>query len=235
MSKRAVILAGGQGSRLRPYTATIPKPLVPIGDMPILEIVVRQLASFGFNEITIAVGHQSEMIREYFGSGSKWKVTIDYSVESSPRGTMGPLKLIDNHSDNFLILNGDVLTDLDYSKIYNFHIEKNNLFTIASYKRKQITDFGVIKVSSDGLVTSFEEKPALDYTVSMGVYAASKKILDHIPGNRPFGFDQLVIDLINKNLSPSTYIHDGRWLDIGRLDDYHMAIDEFMNNRQKYL
>ena len=235
MSKRAIILAGGAGSRLRPYTVTLPKPLMPVGDLPILEIVIRQLSFFGFERITMAVGHQAGIIRAFCNDGQKWNVRIDYSEEKSPLGTMGPLKLISDLPDNFLIMNGDVLTDLDFEKFFKFHVDSKNLFTIASYKRRQITDFGVLQVSGDGLLTGFAEKPAVEHNVSMGIYMASKEILNYIPENQPFGFDQLVLKLIEERRPPGIMAHHGHWLDIGRFEDYQAAIEEFDRNRHRYL
>lgn len=235
MSKRAVILAGGAGSRLWPYTVTLPKPLMPVGDLPILEIVIRQLSSFAFERITMAVGHQAGIIRAFCNDGQKWNVKIDYSEEKSPLGTMGPLKLISDLPDNFLIMNGDVLTDLDFDKFFKLHVDSKNLFTIASYKRRQITDFGVLQISGDGLLTGFAEKPAVEHIVSMGIYMASKEILNYIPENQPFGFDQLVLTLIEERRPPGITAHHGQWLDIGRFEDYQAAIEEFDRNRHRYL
>ena len=130
-NKRAIILAGGRGTRLKPYTTVLPKPLMPIGDYPILEVIVRQLTQSGFKRITMAVNHQAELIKAYFGNGTKWDIDIDYSIEDIPMGTMGPLKLIRDLPDNFLVMNGDILTDLDFNKFYEEHILDNSLFSIS--------------------------------------------------------------------------------------------------------
>ena len=137
MSKRAIILAGGKGTRLRPYSISIPKPLVPIGDLPILEIIIKQLKENGFDHITITINHMADMIKAFFGNGSKWNIKIDYSLEDKPLSTMGPLKLIDDLPNNFLIMNGDVLTDLNYNNFYDFHVQNRKYFTISSYKQKK--------------------------------------------------------------------------------------------------
>ena len=141
--KRAVLLAGGKGTRLRPYTLTMPKPLVPIGDMPIIEIIIRQLVKFGFEHITITVNHMADMIKEFCGDGSKWGIKIDYSLETKPLSTMGPLKLIPDLPENFLVMNGDVLTDIDFSEFYNEHVNKESIFTISAYERDHKVDYGV--------------------------------------------------------------------------------------------
>ena len=132
MEKRAVILAGGKGTRLRPYTVVLPKPLMPIGDYPILEVIIRQLKEYGFTRITIAVNHQAEIIKAFFGNGSKWNINIDYSLEEKALSTMAPLKLINDLPDNFLVMNGDILTDLDFGQFYENHSKNNNIFTISS-------------------------------------------------------------------------------------------------------
>ena len=226
MSKRAIILAGGKGTRLKPYTIAFPKPLVPIGETPILEIIIKQLVSHGFDHITLTINHMAEIIQAFFGDGSKWDIKIDYSLEDKPLSTMGPLKLIDNLPDNFLIMNGDVLTDLNYSNLMKYHIENGNIFTVSSFVRKQKSDYGILELDEQNYLKDFKEKPITEFNVSMGVYIANKKILDFIPYNEFYGFDQLMLDLI-KNRKPAQIVkHDGYWLDIGRPDDYEKACND---------
>jgi len=227
MSKRAVILAGGKGTRLKPYTISLPKPLVPIGDMPILEIIIRKLTKSGFNHITITVNHMAEIIRAYFGDGSKWGILIDYSLEDKPLSTMGPLKLIKDLPENFLVMNGDVLTDLDFENFYTEHVQNKNIFTISAYCRDQKVDYGVLELGSDNKLVNFVEKPTTRYHVSMGVYMASKDILDYIPENQFYGFDHLMLDLIKAKKPATVKVHAGYWLDIGRPDDYEKACEDF--------
>lgn len=231
MSKRAVILAGGKGTRLKPYTISLPKPLVPIGEMPIIEIIIRKLAKSGFDHITITVNHMAEIIRAYCGDGSKWGIKIDYSLEDKPLSTMGPLKLIQDLPENFLVMNGDVLTDLDLEVFYNEHVSENNIFTVSAYSRDQKVDYGVLEVGSDSKLVNFVEKPTNRYNVSMGVYMASKKILDYIPENQLYGFDHLMLDLIKFQNPATVKVHSGYWLDIGRPDDYEKACNDFEENR----
>ena len=227
MCKRAVILAGGKGTRLKPYTISLPKPLVPIGEMPIIEIIIRKLAQSGFERVTITVNHMADIIRAFCGDGSKWGISIDYSLEAKPLSTMGPLKLIHDLPDNFLIMNGDVLTDLDFEAFYNKHVSEGNIFTVSAYTREQKVDYGVLETGSDDKLVNFIEKPSTTYNVSMGVYMASKQILDFIPENQFYGFDHLMLDLI-KNQKPATVkVHSGYWLDIGRPDDYEKACADF--------
>lgn len=230
MSKRAIILAGGKGTRLKPYTISLPKPLVPVGDMPILEIIIRQLSKSGFDHITITVNHLADIIRAFFGSGEKWNVKIDYSLEDRPLSTMGPLKLIHDLPENFLVMNGDVLTDLDFNELYNYHEKNENIFTVSAFSREQKVDYGVLEIGMDNKLINFVEKPTNQYNVSMGVYVASKKILDYIPENQFYGFDHLMLDLIKEGQPATVKVHSGYWLDIGRPDDYEKACNEFDNS-----
>lgn len=234
MNKRAVILAGGKGSRLRPYTVVMPKPLMPIGEYPILEVVLRQLINSGFDHITLAVNHQAEIIRAFFNDGAKWNIKIDYSYEDLPLGTMGPLKQISDLPEHFLVMNGDVLTDLDYGRFYDEHVFENRLFTISSYTRSQLIDYGVLEVK-DNYLTDFIEKPSRRYNVSMGVYMVSKEIVKFIPENTPYGFDNLMLDGLKNGKKIRVEKFDGYWLDIGRPDDYMQAIDEFAEMRNRFL
>ncbi|MFJ6217081.1 sugar phosphate nucleotidyltransferase [Streptomyces sp. NPDC092296] len=232
----AVILAGGKGVRLRPYTTALPKPLVPIGDQhAILEIVMRQLAASGFTTCTLAIGHLGHIIRAYVGDGSQWGLRVGYAVEDSPLGTMGPLlTMMERLPDHFLVMNGDVLTDLDYGAVLRQHAESGAPLTIATYSRKVSIDFGVL-TTTDGMVTGFREKPSLDYSVSMGVYGLSRDTLSRYTPGLPLGFDDLVLDLLKADTPPAAYDFDGYWLDIGRPDDYDRANAEFAGNRSLLL
>lgn len=226
MSKRAIILAGGKGARLKPYTIALPKPLVPIGNKPILEIIINQLKDYEFDHITITINHLADIIKAFFEDGSKWGIKIDYSLEEKPLSTMGPLSLIKDLPENFLIMNGDVLSDINFRKFYNFHISQNSIFTISSYVREQKTDFGVLEIDSNNYLNDFKEKPIVQYDVSMGIYCANKKILNYIPYNKFFGFDNLMLDLLKSNNHPRIKRHNGYWLDIGRPDDYEKACND---------
>jgi NDP-mannose synthase len=224
----AVILAGGKGTRLRPYTTSLPKPLVPIGDQyTILEIVLRQLRSCGFDSVTLAIGHLGYLISSYVGDGSRWGMRIQYAVEESPLGTIGPLlPLLDGLPDQFLVMNGDILTDLDFGDLLRTHTASGAGLTVATAARNVHVDFGVLH-SSGGVIDSFREKPVIDYRVSMGVYGLDRDILAGYPIGMPLGFDSLVKDLLSGDGPPLEYPYDGYWLDIGRPDDYDRANAEF--------
>ncbi|MER6996806.1 sugar phosphate nucleotidyltransferase [Streptomyces sp. NPDC000410] len=232
----AVILAGGKGIRLRPYTTALPKPLVPIGDQhAILEIVLRQLASAGFTSCTIAVGHLGQIIRAYVGSGERWGLRVDYATEESPLGTMGPLlTMTDRLPESFLVMNGDILTDLDYADVLRRHRDSGAALTIATYARKVRIDFGVLTTDA-GKVVGFAEKPSMDYRVSMGVYGLSRDTLAGYTPGLPLGFDELVLDLLKTENPPHAYEFDGYWLDIGRPDDYDRANAEFTTQKSLLL
>src|SRR4051812_13914822 len=235
MSRRAVILAGGRGTRLRPYTVVLPKPLMPIGEYPILEVIVRQLAGRGFDHITIAVNHQANLIKAFFGDGADWGVKIDYSVESQPLSTIGPLRLIRDLPDTFLLMNGDVLTDLPFEDLLTRHRASGSLFTIAAAKRPHTVDYGVLATNDSDRLTGFHEKPPVDYIVSRGVSGVSRDVLALVPPATPYGFDSLMRDLLARGSPVEVLTHHGYWADIGRPDDYMKAIDEFERLRTTLL
>jgi NDP-sugar pyrophosphorylase family protein len=223
----AVILAGGRGTRLRPFTTTIPKPLVPIGDEAILDIVLRQLAGHGLRRATIAIGHMGALIQAYVGDGSRWGLTVEYETEETPLGTMGPvIGMLDRLPEHFLVLNGDILTDLDFGAVLRQHAESGAPLTVATYQREVLVDFGVLELEGASVV-GFSEKPTLSYAVSMGVYALSRRTLERYPRGVPFGFDDLMLDLIRRRQYPATFPFDGYWLDIGRPEDYDRANAEY--------
>jgi NDP-sugar pyrophosphorylase family protein len=231
VTRRAVILAGGRGSRLAPYTTVLPKPLMPVGDRPILDIVLRQLAAAGFDDVTLAVGHLAHLIRAVLGDGRAHGLSIDYREEDRALGTAGPLAFIPGLDDTFLMLNGDVLTTLDFRALVRAHREAGNVLTIATHRRVVRTDYGVLH--TDGAVglthrvVGYEEKPALPYTVSMGVYVLEPRALEHVPSGRPFDLPDLVEALLGAGLAVGSYLFDGYWLDIGREEDYRRALADY--------
>jgi NDP-mannose synthase len=235
MSNRAVVLAGGKGTRLRPYTVVFPKPLMPLGDYPILEVIVRQLAANGFDHITMAVNHQANLIKAFFGDGDAWRVRIDYSLESRPLSTIAPLCLIGDLPDTFLLMNGDVLTDLPFRRLYDDHVTSRRVFTVAASSRKHTIDYGVLRTDEAGTLVGFEEKPSVQYLVSMGVYVVQRSVLSLVPPDRPYGFDDLMHALIARRDPVNVKTHDGYWLDLGRPDDYAQAVDDFERRRDALL
>jgi NDP-sugar pyrophosphorylase family protein len=225
---RAVILAGGKGSRLRPYTITLPKPLVPVGgELPVLEIVIRQLSEAGFNHITLAVNHMANLVMAFFGDGSRWRTKIDYSLEESPLSTIGPLTLIPDLPADFLVMNGDILCDLNFAEFYRYHVAQGNDVTVSVYKRTAKIDFGVLKYDPNNIATEFVEKPVYHFDVSMGVYCLNHGIIDQLEKGKPYGFDNLMIDGIRNKKRIRVKSFDGFWLDLGRPEDFDIANEKY--------
>lgn len=231
--RQAVILAGGEGRRLLPYTKVLPKPLWPVGEIPIVEILLRQLAHAGIKEIIMAVGYQADLIKMMIGDGSRFGLKIKYSLEKKPLGTAAPLKLIKGLDSHFLVLNGDLLTDLPFKKFISAHLKGVSAATVAVFNRTVRVDFGVIEARA-GKITDYLEKPVLGYSVSMGVYAFDREILKFIPKGR-FDFPDLVLRLISAGKNPAVYPFRGRWLDIGRPDDWENADLLFRKKPQLFL
>jgi NDP-sugar pyrophosphorylase family protein len=219
--RHAVLLAGGRGTRLRPYTTSLPKPLVPLGDQSIVEIVLRQLARHGFERATLAIGHLGHLIEAVVGEGSQWGISVDYVTD-------------DRFPDHFLVMNGDVLTDLDYGAVLERQVERQPALTIATYRRQVPIEFGVLETDDDQVV-AFREKPTLDYTVSMGVNGISRSTLDGFASGQPLGFDDLVLHLLETGARIEAYPFDGYWLDIGRPEDYDQANADYPRLRRVLL
>jgi len=235
MAMKALILAGGMGRRLAPYTTILPKPLMPIGDAPILEVIIRQLKRAGFDDITIAVGHLAQLLMAYFGDGSKWDVKICYSHEEQPLGTAGPIGLVSGLSEPFLVMNGDLLTTLDYRALWSFHRSCGTIATLATFRRDIKIDLGVIETDEQDRVQGYIEKPTYHYTVSTGIYVFEPQVLRYIPNRQRKDLPELVLELMAAGEEVAAYPFDGIWLDIGRLDDYERAVLEFEQHRTEFL
>lgn len=222
----AVILAGGKGTRLRPYTTCVPKPLVPIGDQySILEIVLHQLYAHKFESVTLAVGHMGHLIRAFVGDGSRYGLKVDYTDEAMPLGTIGPvLNVLEQLPEHFLIMNGDVLTNLNYGEFLKRHMKSQAPVSVATYRREIKSEFGVLDVDDSGRsIVAFREKPSIHFQVSMGVYAMSKATLYDYTAGQVLGFDTLMLNLLEKKQYPASDLFSGYWLDIGQPEDYDMA------------
>ncbi len=233
---KAVILAGGRGTRLRPYTTILPKPLMPIGELPVLDLILRRLSEAGFRDVILCVGYLGELIRAYCSTGERWGIQISYSSEPKPLGTIGPLQLIREQLDEtFLVTMGDVLTDIDYRELIASHRAHGAIATVATYHREVIVDFGVFSPDSTGRIIQFSEKPAYEYFINMGIYCFEPQIFSHVPLHSPFGFDELMHRLIAAKIPVHGYQHTGWWLDIGRQEDYERANSELSNGLAKAL
>jgi NDP-sugar pyrophosphorylase family protein len=232
---RAIVLAGGKGTRLRPYTAVFPKPLVPIGEHPILEILLRQLVRAGYDRVTISTGHLAHLIEAYFGDGSAWGTAIDYAREERPLSTAGGLRLIERPGEPFLVVNGDVLTTIDYGAFLRAHSADGAAATVAVTEREAQIDFGVAEIGEDGDLAGWTEKPAYRFAVSMGVYALSPEAIDLIAPDEAIGMPDLLLRIRDRGGRVRCHRSDAYWLDIGRVDDYDRAQEDFERMRDAFL
>lgn len=224
---RAVILCGGRGTRLAPLTSVLPKPLLPIGDRSILEIVVRRLARSGITDVTLCVGYLSHLIRAVFDNGPSKGLDITYLIEHEPLGTAGPLKRLEGLDSTFLVTNGDVLTTLDLRELVAEHRRSNNALTIATHRRTLKIDYGVLRHEPDELrdrLIHFDEKPEIPLTVSMGIYVMEPELVELVPDAGAFDFPDLVSAALEAELPVGVYLYDGSWFDIGRHEDYEQAL-----------
>jgi NDP-sugar pyrophosphorylase family protein len=228
----AVILAGGKGTRLQPYTSDIPKPLVPLENTPIVEILLRRLRKGGVTRAHVAVNHLAHLVMAVLGDGSKLGIEITYSVEDRPLGTVGPLRLIADLPEHFIVANGDVISDIPIDRLFDFHIAHQGLVTVATHRRTERIDFGVLESDSSGRVVGFTEKPSYHFSVSMGIYVFSRDVMRYVPDGKPFGFDELILTLLAKGERVMNYPYEGFWLDIGRPDDYERAVREYSTIEQ---
>jgi NDP-sugar pyrophosphorylase family protein len=237
MKRQAVILAGGKGTRLRPFTATLPKPLVPVGDYPIIEIVLRQLKHFGFTDIVISTGHLAELIQAYCGDGRRWGVKIRYVREDKPLSTAGALKLIRGLQPRFLTINGDLLTTLDFGKLYEHHRREGADAAIAVCERTSMIEFGVIELDSQNRLRSYTEKPSQRYLISMGVNVFDRRVLRHIEPGEALGIPELMLRIKAAGGRVLGFRNKAEWLDIGRPQDYETVQELFSTprGRARYL
>lgn len=228
---KAVILAGGKGSRLQPYTLVLPKPLMPVGNLPVIEILLKWLRRNGIKEIYITIGYLGKLIRSICSDGSQWDLQIEYSEEPEALGTIGPIQLLkDRLDETFLVLNGDLITDFDLHSFIKFHKERKGLLTIGVTEKEIKVDLGVVG-SANGRMTEFQEKPTLKYQVSMGIYCMEPEILKIVPKGVPFGFDDLIFAMFDKDIPVYIFRHTGYWLDIGRHEDFARVQEDFENHK----
>jgi len=232
---KAVILAGGKGTRLAPYTRVFPKPMLPIGDKTILEILLLQLKRAGVDEVILTVGHLAGLMRAFFADGSQYGLKIGYGYEPNPLGTAGPLAQVSGLEETFIVTNGDVLTTLDIADLLRFHKEHGGVATIASHHRKVHIDLGVIETTYDHLITDYVEKPTIDYLVSMGIYVFEPEVLAYIPKGEYLDFPVLVKKLLADGKPVAAYPFEGYWQDLGRPDDYEQAVEDFDEMRTQFL
>jgi NDP-mannose synthase len=234
---QVLILAGGKGARLRPYTTVLPKPLMPVGDYPILEIIFRQLKHAGVTRIILAVGYMSQLFQAFFQDGSRYGLEISYSFESEPLGTAGPIALaLDELDDDFLVMNGDLLTTLNYRNLFEFHKTRQAAATIGLYRREVKVDFGVIECDAGNRLLQYKEKPIFDFSVSMGVNAICKRIVKpYLTSGRYLDIPELMMRLREDGHTVLCYQEPCYWLDMGRIDDYQIATEIFSTRQKDFL
>lgn len=224
---KAVILAGGLGSRLKPFTEVIPKPLLPVGEKSILEIQIERLKKFGFDEIFLATNYKSDYIENYFGDGSRYGIKLIISREEKPLGTAGPLLLLrEKITEPFLVMNGDILTLCDFGELFNFAINQTSMLTISI--KKEITPFAFGNIFFEGdRVTGIEEKPDIVMYILAGIYVMKPAIFELFPENEYFGMDVLIRKMLDNQHPVAKYDLKEYWLDIGRLNDYEKAQEAY--------
>lgn len=233
---KTVILCGGKGTRLAPFTYVLPKPMMPIGDKAILEVLLQQLRRYGFTEIVLAVGYLASLMKAYFKDGQQYDLNITYSDELEPLGTAGPLAQIPELNETLLVCNGDVLSTLNFHEFYNFHKEQGGILTIAMHQRQVHIDLGIIEQNNgEHVITNYIEKPSLDYKVSMGFYFLEPHALEYIPPNQYFDFPDLVKLLLSKGERVVGYPFEGYWRDLGNREDYEQACKDFEIMRSEFL
>jgi NDP-sugar pyrophosphorylase family protein len=233
---RAVILAGGKGRRLLPFTVNFPKPLVPLGDVPVLEVLIRRLIQFGITDITVSLGHLAELVKAYFDHRKQLgkQIHLDYVEEEEPTGTAGSLALVPDLSETFLVMNGDLLTNLDFNALVQYHRSQKAMLTVAAHTRQVKIDLGVIEFNSNHEVTNYVEKPQTNYSVSMGIYVYEPAVLKHIEPGCYLDFPDLVLKLLKEGERVCAYPTDCLWLDIGRPDDYAKAQELFSEKKEEF-
>lgn len=232
---QAIILAGGKGTRLNPYTTILPKPLVPVGEYPILEIIIRQLKHYGIKDLIISTGHLAQLIESYFGNGKRFGVKIRYVKENKPLGTAGAIAIINDLKKDFIVMNGDILTTLDYRKLLNFHLNKKGAATIGVTKRLIKDDYGVIEIDGRLELANYIEKPVHSFCISMGINALNVRCRDYINKDEAIGMPELFLRMKKDKEKVYCYETMDFWLDIGRPDDFRTAQDEFIKNTQRFI
>jgi len=236
---QAIVLAGGKGTRLRPYTHVFPKPLMPLGEdnpMPILEVVLRQLARFGFDDVAIITGYLTELLEAFCRDGRRFGTRVTYRREVTPLGTAGGLMLLDRPREPVLVLNGDILTTLDFEAMYAFHLQTGASATIAAFPRKVRIDFGVLDFTGEPHVLSgYREKPEFSFEVSMGLYILDPLAWDYLEPGEPLSMPELLEAMRADGRPVHAFRQDCEWLDIGRIDDYAAANEIFQARRSAFL
>lgn len=231
----AVILAGGRGVRLKPFTMVIPKPLLPVGELPIVEVVIRQLAATGIKRVAMMLGYMAQLFIATFSDGSRWGVNIEYYVEEEPQGTAGSLRVIKDPEQDLLVMNADILTTVDYRRVVEYHRARDAWGTIATTRRRAPVDYGVIVKTGEGLLGEYREKPVMEYDVSMGINVISSRSISFVPPDTKYDIPDLMTALVSARKPVVCYDTDCYWQDIGRFEDYEQASADFAKDPHVFL
>ncbi|GCE22070.1 nucleotidyltransferase family protein [Dictyobacter kobayashii] len=233
---RAILLAGGKGMRLQPYTKVFPKSLIPLDDLPILQIILQQLRDAGFTSCVLAVSHKANQIERYFGDGSWLGIEIEYSYSSIPLGTAGPLRMIDVSDEPCLVMNSDVLTSLDFADVYASHLDSGAMASVVLCPHEVSIGLGLVEINEkDDSVTGYTEKPTFSYLVSSGIYVLNPGVIDYIPQGEFIGMPTLFQRLLADNKHIHSYQFHGEWFDIGTIEQYMKAEEAFQRYRDHFL
>lgn len=233
---KTIILAGGKGVQPAPYAYILPKPLMPIDGMPILEILIRQLSHAGITDVTLTVSRLSQLFEAFFLNGEKWGVNLQYNLENEPLGTAGSLSLIEDVGDKaFFVVNGDVLTDLNFQDMMSFHRRGGGIATLAVCQRRVRVDLGIVRINGAGQVIDYQEKPDFEYTATMGINILEPKVMEYVPANQYLDFPDLVLKLVASGEKVVVYHHPGYWMDLGSPLDYQQAVKDFERMRNVFL
>ena len=227
MVSGALIMAGGRGQRLYPFTAALPKPLMPIGDKPILEHIIGRLHQFGIREIVLAVNHLAPLIETYFGDGGKLGCRISYIREDTPVGTAGPIAFLPDFDDSLIVMNADVICDIDYAAVIGAHRKAGATITVASRLVSTVIGSGVLDTDAGGRIVGYREKPSYDHRICMGIYVIEPKVRSMIEPGRQVDMPELITRLIDAGEAVVAYNHTGEWIDIGKPEDYARAQADF--------
>jgi NDP-mannose synthase len=236
---QAIILAGGAGTRLRPYTLVFPKPMLPVGGMPIIATIVHQLAYYGFNDIVISLGYLGDYIRMYFmgGVNTPKGVTIRFSFEDQPLGTTGPLALVDKLDDDFLVINGDILSTIDYADFFHTHRDRHADLSVAVGIKEVKMSLGILDLDEKQRITGFREKPTFVFHDNMGIYVYSRSVMKWVERDKKLDVNVLVAKLVEEKKNVFGYISKEEyfWIDVGQHADYEKANEEFEKRRSAFL
>jgi NDP-mannose synthase len=225
---KAVLMVGGKGTRLRPYSYVMPKPMVPVGKYPVLELAVRQLKKNGFDEAIFSLGYMGHIIRNHFQSGEKFGIKITYSEEKEPLGTAGHLSLVRSQlKDTFLVMNGDILAAVNFKDLIERHKKSGAIVTAVLQKQRNTLEYGVVNTDENGMVLAYIEKPTQEHNATIGMYIMEPGVLDYIDDGKRLDMPDLITKLVNAKRKVNSYQLEGTWLHLSKPGDVEKANDRW--------